>query len=330
MFNAITGDVVCDGATGTCADFVSEVDALTDEGKSKMIKSIFGCNDEDPPQPVALEVAQKRFDKIKNDESVTKALLAIVEENTKLFTGSASVVTNACNGSCCRDSNSCTIDSANGGVMTVSSESCVGDQACRFTRPNAIILDSCKGLGACFRLGNFFPNHPAAGVKVGSRVIGPRACVEQQSCNGVGANIFGDIRVQEGACDTMNSCTAISSRANQGSTTTTPIVARVFIGKNACQGSFTCFELHSRSSIKFAGSVIVEAGACPGEQTCLRLGKSDSATNDIIIRAGVCKPAATCKNCVQGPLCTSANETYVIDNAAADCPGPSLSACEFL
>jgi len=326
MFNAITGDVVCDGATGTCADFVSEVDALTDEGKSKMIKSIFGCNDEDPPQPVALEVAQKRFDKIKNDESVTSALLAIAKEDTKLFTGSGTVVTKACNGSCCRGGIDCTVQPANGGVMTVSSGSCTGSQACGRTRPNAIILDSCKGPSSCHGLGNF-GGQPTAGAEVGFRVIGPRACVAGLSCTNMGFLPLAIYELKKEHVMDTQACASLAQKGIQGSTTTTPVVVSVFIGKNACQGRFSCSDVH-RSDTKIRGSVIIEDGACSGANTCYGLGLSISATNDIIVRAEVCTNlTAPCTNCARGPLCASADETYVIDNAA-DCPGPVPSACE--
>jgi len=328
MFNLITDEVLCDGATGTCANFVSMVDALPDKGK--MIKSIFGCNDEDPPQTLSLEMAQERFDKIKNDASVTGAILDVVNEGKKLFTGNATLVTAACGTDCCNGNSACVADST-GSVMTVSTGSCIGNMACNDEPSDTIILDSCKGFLSCAGVGFFSPTQPLAGVEVGFRVIGPRACTATHSCLTVGRNVFGNVRVEEGACNAESGCSRVGARSNQDATVS-PTVASIFVGKNACQGTNACNVVHGVSGFgpKTAGSLIIEEDACNGENACNALAFINSAVNDITIKQGICKDVAglECTGCARGQLCGGdPTKTYVIDDEGEDCPGPFAASC---
>jgi len=324
-FNTISDQVLCDDGDGACTDFVDAVEGLPGNG-DRMIKSIFGCNDDDTPGIVAIGEAQDRFDKIKNDRDMTELLVKTVAKGTRLFTGSQDPLQEACGTDCCTDLGDC--DTILPGVMTVSENSCMDGASCLGMIPDTIIIESCVGDEACGSLGGF-NSIPHPDVKIGYWVIGPKACHGSFSCCSLGLNIFGNVRIKSGACDGRSACFALGRRNIQDDTAS-PTVADISVGENACHGTLACWKVHARTAFmgnKTEGSLLIEQGACDGVSACDFLANSEFVTNDIVIKERVCVGDSSCAKCLQQNDCGGGNTmTYTI-SGAGDCPGPDPGAC---
>uniref|UniRef100_A0A7R9ZND4 Uncharacterized protein n=1 Tax=Craspedostauros australis TaxID=1486917 RepID=A0A7R9ZND4_9STRA len=323
-FNTISDQVFCNESDGACADFVDAVEGLPGNG-DRMIKSIFGCNDDDTPGIVAIGEAQARFDKIKNDRDITELLVKTVAKGTRLFTGSEDPLREACGTDCCTDSGYC--DTFPPGVMTVSENSCMEGALCGRMVPDTIIIESCVGDEACGSLGGF-NSIPHPDVKIGYWVIGPKACHGSFSCCSLGLNIFGNVRIKSGACDGRSACVALGRR-NRQDDTASPTVADISVGERACHGKFACWRVHATAfaGSKTEGSLLIEQGACDGESACEDVAHNETIANDIVIKERACGGASSCQECLRQYDCGGGDTmTYTI-SGAGDCPGPDPGAC---
>jgi len=322
---ALGPQVLCDDDMGICTNFVNAIESLPDN-KDRLVKSILGCDL--GGATVDVEVAQARFDTIKNDASAITAILGALEGSGIFLTGTAAELTAECMGSgfsCCNDGAQCTTAETDA-IITMTPDSCSGttmaNPSCDGLGSDIIILGSCLNDNSCSALGSFemAPNPQAV---IGSTIIGPAACTNARSCQDLGVNIYGSIRIERAACNGVDSCNGMGVRVAQSSMVITPVLSDILVQEEGCQGQRSCQNVH-RGTGKTTGSLDIGQNACMSVDSCNGAASSNDAVDDLVIEDGTCMTDNSCQNCVATDMCAGDPvQIYTIAIPNVDCPTPN-------